>query len=114
MALGVFEQVPYQAAHESGVTGQLHGVGIKIDAGIDARTFLGHQPCEIHVLLDADGIISAIQTTRQQNLVDQLIEFGDIMYKLGANGRSPFDHQQLDGHADARQWRTQFMRSVSQ
>ena len=61
----------------------LSSVGIQLGAG--ARAFLGRQAGEVHGLDGADVGFPGVEPAGQQDLVDQLVELGDVARDLVAS-----------------------------
>jgi hypothetical protein len=56
--------------------------------------------------------LNRAKPARQQDLVDHLVELGDVALKLRLVARIVL--QQVDAEADARQWRAQFVRRIGE
>ena len=82
------------------------------DFDVESRAFLGEEAGEINRLLDR---FSRLEPGGEQNLVDERIQLGDVARRFplgGVVGRGLL--QPLDGHAEPRQGRTQFVAGMGE
>jgi len=111
MAVCVFQEITYQPPKQTWITHDFCSVTAELS--IDAGTFFGNKRSEVEAF---EGRFVArgcgLQTARKEDLIDQLIQFDDILPELNASMRFLAAFHEFHGHANARQRRAQFVRSV--
>ncbi len=108
----VLQQVAQQAAQQARVA--LHGGAGTVQHGVVVMgAFLRGQRQQVH-LFHRHGVVDGTQPAGQQDFVQQVIQFPDVLFQPRAPlGIGRFLHQ-LQRQADARQRRAQFVRGVGQ
>ena len=82
--------------------------------GAGAGAFLRRQPGQVDRLHGADVAFLRVEAAGQQDLVDQLVELGDVAPDLVLERGRGLRLHQLQPHADARQRRAQLVRRIGQ
>ena len=116
VAAGVLQQVAHGAAQQAGHAGHLHCVlrVAGVQQGVHPGALLGGEAGQVDGLDRADVGLLRVQSAGQQDLVNELVEFGDVAVQLGAHRRIGRCHtgcrlHQLQAHADTRQRRAQLV-----
>lgn len=96
----IFQKVPDKPAQQPWIACNVWG-----SAGQGARrisgAFFSHQGDEVYVLRQV-GVRSGVQAAHQQDLVDQFIQFGDVLLQRRTAVRVAALLQQFHAHADSR------------
>ena len=105
MLAGVLEQVADHPAQQARIAPQRNRLAFELDAFV-ARALLRREGEQVDVFR-GKGFLR-VQAAREEDLVDQRVELGDVLLQLAAA------LGQLERHADARERRAQLVRGVGE
>ena len=111
MAAGVFQEIADQPAQQQPIA--LDGDRLTAGLGVVMRGFLGRQRQQVEGLVPVEGG-QRLEPAGEQDLVDQLVELGDIAPQRIADLGLGLLAQQGGRHGDAGERRAQFVAAIGQ
>ena len=110
VALRVLQQVADHPAQQPRIAA--HGEWLAVELGVVvASAFFRGKREQVHTFIGFQ-LLQGVKAAGKQDLVDQRIEFCDILLQLGFSLRLGALFHQFHRHADARERRAQLVRSV--
>src|SRR5437867_6642750 len=110
VALRVFQQVADHPAQQPRIAAQGEWLAVELGVVVASAFFRGKRE-QVHTFIGFQ-LLQGVKAAGKQDLVDQRIEFGDILLQLGFSLRLGVLFHQFHRHADARERRAQLVRSV--
>ena len=112
MLLGIFDQVPDHPSQQCRVAADDDRLARDI-ALRATRALLRGERQQIHLFADLE-LPYGVETAREQDLLDQRVDFGDVLFQIGPALRVSDLFEQLSRQAKARQRRSELMRNIGE